>query len=136
MTTKPKPSRTGSTSLYNTDRWKDKNGDVRLLIEMDLSYCENLLAFLERNAQRLMWNDYLRFENDATFHDGGEMAQNTLERIADELRRDYRDGKWDEWLAEMPFVIALKAEIKRTQKNLRKQEKKLMKQLDQVIDNG
>lgn len=112
------------SSLYQTETWTDKDGNVFRLKDMDARYCAGLLMFLERNARALMWNEYQHADADVVLHDGGDMAHAALERIADELLDGFLEGAWDEWLAELPFVIALKKALKKKRKKLNKAFKK------------
>lgn len=76
---------------------------VRLKL-MEPSHVANLLAFLERRKQLMKQKIEEYYWKVAYLHDGGEMAQDSLDRIADDLI----EQSTDEWFEEQPLIIELR----------------------------
>lgn len=89
----------GVDILQQSERWKDKQGNVWLLAEMTPRHRRNLLAFLRRNASGIAFRDAL-IAITGPFAPRGEMAS---EDFGDYLEE--RDP--DEWLNSTPLVARL-----------------------------
>lgn len=68
----------------NTETWTTRKGETIKLEDLDPTHRRNIIAMLRREAKHLRWQIADRALLDAAFHDGGDAAQDALDRIADD----------------------------------------------------
>lgn len=71
--------------LYDGDYWTTRDGSRLPIDQMDPTHARNAKNYMLRSARRYVTGLAFKSGLDAALHDGGDMAQNTLEGIADEL---------------------------------------------------
>jgi hypothetical protein len=100
---------TGGRWLYDTDRWRTRDGRVLLISEMKTDHLRRTINYLLREAQRLYMGEAFYMTFVAASHDGGDAAQDALDAEAEAI--------WDlapaQWLASTPIYQALDREYRR-----------------------
>lgn len=74
------------------------------LRKMEPGHIANLLAFLDKRKKQLKFADEWRWTVVAANHDGGEMAQDALDNIAERTMEQSEE----DWFNELPLVIELR----------------------------
>jgi hypothetical protein len=84
------------------------------LKDMAPGHIANLIRFLERKKRMLKNATDLYWAHVAGTHDGGEMAQDALDNIAERLL----EQDLDEWFEERPLIIKLRKLQKKYDKKM------------------
>jgi hypothetical protein len=88
--------------LYNPVTWKDAQGDLHRIEEMEPQHARNSLRMLERNAFRLARAYWSWIWADPIMAPRGDMATDDCERFEREALKDPV-----RWLRQFPLVEAL-----------------------------
>lgn len=99
-------NKTINLHILNQDKvWLPYGADKPMkLKDMEPSHVANLLAFLERKKRTMKQKVEYYWMMVAAHHDGGEMAQDSLDSIADRLINQSAD----EWFNEQPLIVELR----------------------------
>lgn len=91
-------------TLQQAEFWYDITGRKIRIRDMEPQYISNVLNYLWKKRKTLKFMDENKWCMIAVHHDGGEMAQDALDDIADRLL-EQRD---EEWFEEQPLIIELR----------------------------
>jgi hypothetical protein len=75
----------GIAWLYDSKHWMDALGRTVLIEEMDPEHARNAKNLLLRQRRMIVRALSWRMSMEAAMHDGGDMAQDALDQVADEL---------------------------------------------------
>jgi hypothetical protein len=98
--------------------WRTKDDRWLRIADMDETHRYNTAAMLMRHAGRHAFAYSLGWDITVAEHDGGDMAHESLERIADEIRDQIRDPQ--EWLRGTALYRALTAGFPTKRKALKR----------------
>lgn len=88
--------------LDQREVWIDKDRNTVTLDDMSPRYARNLIAWLNRRADRILLAAQMRLSRDAAAPHG-DMAQDALDGALDNLLR----ANAEEWLEEQPLMQRL-----------------------------
>jgi hypothetical protein len=107
-----------SDLLRQNKIWQDKQGNIIEIDTMSLDYRMNVLAYMLKRARQWLNGQVNEAYRWAAQHDGGDMAQDSLDHIADFYQELQNTGQHNEWLLSTPLARKLAKSIRKDLKTL------------------